>query len=116
VGKQKHQYIKRADRYAQVIVACMVLEYRGERPTVSKICRYLDVAISTHMRKIINELTQENQNPYLNKLNEVHWNGLPKNCYLVNHDALRDNCPDWYREKMAIIGFQLPLSLKYESA
>jgi len=106
VGKQKQQYLKRTARYEKIMIAALLIERRGDRPTCARICRSMGVSVSTHMRNIINELTSEHQNPYLHKLTEVHWNGREVFVYIPNHEALRENCQEWYNNISCLIGLK----------
>jgi hypothetical protein len=106
--KQRNQWVRRDDRYPQIIKACIVIERRGQRPTVASIAKYMGLSVSSHLRGIINELTV-GEYPVLHKLEEVHWNGKKTYVYLVDHASLYANCYQWYNIIVAEIGVQTTL-------
>lgn len=89
-----------------MVIAAMQIEYENKHPTVSLVCNRLGMSVSTHARGIMNELADGG---YLTKIESVHWNGRQAFVYQVNHEMLFRVCPDWYKEKAAIIGIQLTL-------
>lgn len=109
--KQKQPHVSRSERYGQIVLACLVIEARGARPTIASIAKHLNLAASSHLRKMVNELTRENQNPYLDKLSEVHWNGRTRFVYMPNHTALQKNCSEWYNEKVLLLKLNKSLAI-----
>lgn len=108
MGRKKHQYVKREVRYEQFVRTAMLIENSGKRPTVASVCRLVGVAVSSHARQILNELSDKG---YLYRLSEIHWNGRQSFVYLVNNEKLFADCPDWYRETAKVIGIQLTLPM-----
>lgn len=106
--KKRNAWVRRDTRYAQILLACVALERRGKRPTVASIAREIGMSVSGHLRAIIYDVVDLG---YLHRLDEVHWNGRDAKVFLVNHEALQSNCPEWFKQVRSLIGVQRKLEL-----
>jgi len=104
VAKQAHK--SKQKRFEEVIEAALIIEHRQQSITAAAIAMKLNMAVSTHLRKIIKAAVEQG---FLQENETIHWNGWRRSVYAPQHQSLSMNCPDWYKDVMARNGLYISM-------
>ena len=78
--KQRKHYLSPDELQRKIYQACSCLEIQGKRPTVASVGDMIGYSVGSHLRGMMNVMTQNN---LLVRYEELHWNGRKAYVYLI---------------------------------